>query len=84
MGSLSKLPNIGIVLEKKLIGIGIKTPEELKRLGSKDAFIKIKIIDNTACYNMLCALEGAIQGIRWHYLPEGIKKDLECFFQSFK
>ena len=77
---LSKMPNIGSTLEKKLIEAGINTPEELKKLGSKDAFIKIKFVDNTACYNMLCALEGAIQGVRWHNLSDDTKKDLKSFF----
>jgi len=77
---LSKMPNIGATLEKKLIEVGINTPEELRKLGSSDAFIKIKFADNTACYNMLCALEGAIQGVRWHNLSEDTKKDLKCFF----
>lgn len=81
---LSKMPNIGLTLEKKLIDIGIKTPEELISLGSKEAFVNIKIVDNTACYNMLCALEGAIQGIRWHNLSNSTKEDLKCFFQSLK
>jgi len=77
---LSKMPNIGGTLEKKLMEAGINTPEDLKKAGSKEAFIKIKFIDNTACYNMLCALEGAIQGIRWHDLSEDTKKDLKLFF----
>ena len=39
---LSDLPNIGKELEKKLIQAGIKTPEQLKSTGSKNAFIKLK------------------------------------------
>ena len=80
MEKLSKMPNIGAALEKKLMEAGINSPEELKSLGGKEAFIKIKFIDNTACYNMLCALEGAVQGVRWHNLSEDTKKDLKCFF----
>jgi DNA transformation protein len=81
---LSKMLNIGLTLEKKLTDIGINTSEELISLGSKEAFIRIKIVDNTACYNMLCALEGAIQEIIWHNLSDTTKKDLKCFFQSLK
>lgn len=81
---ISKMPNIGLTLEEKLADIGINISEELINLGSKGAFIKIKIVDNTACYNMLCALEGAIQGIRWHNLSDTTKKDLKGFFQSLK
>lgn len=81
LDKLSKMPNIGAILEKKLIDIGVKTPEDLKSLGSKEAFIKIRTIDNTACFNTLCALEGAIQGMRWHHLEQSVKEDLKSFFQ---
>ncbi len=84
MNKLSDLPNIGIKLEKLLIDAGIETPEMLKQLGSKSAFIKIKNIDNTVCLSKLCALEGAIQEQRWHVLSANTKEDLKCFFQSLK
>ena len=41
---------------------------------------KIKTIDNDACINMLFALEGAIQGIRWHGLDKKRKAELTEFF----
>ena len=78
------MPNIGKEVSKKLIAVGIDTPEKLIELGSKKAFIRIKTIDDTACFSMLQGLEGAIQGIRWHHLPEPVKKDLKQFFNSFK
>ena len=84
MGELSHLPNIGKILEAKLIDVEVNTPEELQLIGSKKTFIRIKMLDNTACYSMLCALEGAVRGIRWHYLSDAVKKDLKCFFQSIK
>nr|WP_272509125.1 TfoX/Sxy family protein [Clostridium ganghwense] len=76
--------NIGSVLENKLIDVGIQSQEELIDSGSKEAFIRIKMIDSSACYNMLCSLEGAIQGIRWCNLSESTKKDLKLFLQSLK
>jgi len=78
------MPNIGKEASKKLISVGIDTPEKLIEIGSKEAFIRIKAIDNTACFSMLQALEGAIQDVRWHYLPDSTKKDLKEFFDSFK
>jgi DNA transformation protein len=80
MGELSNLINIGKELEKQLNGIGIKTFDELKNIGSKKAWLKIRDMDSSACYNRLCALEGAIQEIRWHNLPEKIKKELKEFY----
>ena len=72
MGELSKLPNIGKVLEKQLNDVGINTVDDLINLGSKEAWLKIKEIDDSACLNRLMALEGAIQNIRWHNLSEDI------------
>ncbi len=81
MISLSNLPNIGSVLEQKLKEVGITTPEELKNAGAENALIRIRAIDDTACFNMLCALEGAIQGIRWHDLTKDRKEELKQFLK---
>ena len=58
----------------------ISTPDDLINIGSENAMIKIKTIDKEACINMLYALEGAIQGIRWHNLDEGRKIELKDFY----
>lgn len=84
MSELSKIPNIGRVLEEQLNEVGIYTEQDLKKRGSKQAWLDIKAIDPSACYNRLCALEGAIENIRWHDLPDEVKKDLKDFYQSFK
>ena len=84
MGELSKLPNIGKVVEKQLNDVGINTVDELINIGSKEAWLKIKEIDETACLNRLMALEGAIQNIRWHNLSEQDKKNLKDFYNLQK
>ena len=84
MGELSKLPNIGKVVEKQLNDIGINTVDELIDIGSKEAWLKIKEIDESACLNRLMALEGAIQNIRWHNLSEEDKKNLKDFYNLQK
>jgi DNA transformation protein len=81
---LSKMPNIGTVLEDRLIKAGIENSEQLINIGSKDAFLRIRTIDEDACFNNLCALEGAIQGIRWHYLNDDKKEELSKFFKSLE
>ena len=80
MGELSKLPNIGNVLEKQLNDVGINTIDDLINLGSKETWLKIKEIDDSACLNRLMALEGAIQNIRWHNLSEEDKDNLRNFY----
>lgn len=82
MSKLSDLPNIGKKLEEQLNKVGIETIEQLKEVGSKQAWLDIKVIDASACINRLCALEGAIQGIRWHSLPEEVKRDLKAFYNT--
>lgn len=82
MGELSKLPNIGKVLEEQLNDVGINIIDELIDIGSKEAWLKIKEIDESACINRLMALEGAIQNIRWHDLSENDKKNLKDFYQN--
>lgn len=84
MGRLSSLPNIGKTLEQQLEQVGITTEEQLKELGSREAWLRILAIDSSACYNRLCALEGAIQGIRWHDLDPQTKESLKSFYQSEK
>ena len=70
MGELSKLPNIGKVVEEQLNQVGITTVDQLIDLGSKEAWLRIKAIDDSACINRLQGLEGAIQGIKKNDLPE--------------
>jgi DNA transformation protein len=84
MGELSKLPNIGAELEKQLNEAGINTAEELKKIGSKEAWLRIQAQDPTACLNRLCALEGAIQGARWHSLDAATKQALKDFYNEHK
>lgn len=81
MNNLSDMPNIGKTLQEKLIKVGISTPEELIETGSENALLLIKAIDESACFNMLCALEGAIQGIRWHGLAKERKEELKQFLK---
>lgn len=84
MGELSKLPNIGRTLEDQLTKAGIQTVSQLKKTGSREAWLKIKALDPSACYNRLCALEGAIRGIRWHDLDEETKAELKLFYSEHK
>ena len=82
--NLTNLPNIGKVLADKLKVVRIDTIEKLQSIGSENAFIKLKTIDNDLCINTLCALEGAIQGIRWHNLDKCKKEELKTFFEMTK
>ncbi len=84
MGELSKLPNIGKVVEEQLNQVGITTVDQLVDLGSKEAWLRIKAIDDSACINRLQGIEGAIQGVKKKDLPEEVKEDLREFYQTHK
>ena len=65
MAQLEKLPNIGKVLARDLEKVGVRSVDDLRKLGSKKVFLKlreVRQVDDTACINMLYALEGAVQG----------------------
>ena len=82
MEELSSLPNVGKVLEKNLNAVGIHTPQQLRDVGSKEAFLRIRLIDSGACLHMLYGLEGAIEGIKDNFLSEDTKSELRSFFRS--
>jgi DNA transformation protein len=83
MSEITSLPNIGKTLAFKLSAIGIHTPEELTEMGSENTIIQLATLeDSGVCINMLYALEGAIQGIRWHGLDQERKLELKDFYDS--
>ena len=84
MGELSKLPNIGKVVEEQLNQVGIFTKEELKSVGAKQAWLKIQQIDESACIHRLMALEGAILGVKKTQLSDEKKAELKEFYQWHK
>lgn len=84
MGELSNLPNIGKVVEEQLMQVGIDSEEELKRIGAREAWLRIQEIDESACIHRLMALEGAIRGVKKSMLPDEVKADLKAFYQQHR
>lgn len=84
MGELAKLPNLGPVTEAQLNEVQIETYEQLKDIGSQQAWLRIKAIDDSACYNRLLGLEGAIQMIKKKDLSVEKKAELKEFYNRFK
>ena len=83
MSELSKLPNVGKVLEEYLLAVGIETKDQLQEIGAGEAFRRIRLQrDPGACLHMLFGIQGAILGIPDKALPADIKKDLKTFFRS--
>lgn len=84
MGELSKLPNIGKVVEEQLNEVGISTYDQLKETGSKQAWLKIRAIDESACIHRLYGMEAAIRGIKKTELPQEVKEVLKEFYRAIK
>ncbi|MCL2621094.1 MAG: TfoX/Sxy family protein [Defluviitaleaceae bacterium] len=84
MTELNSLKNIGKEMEKKLKAVGISTAEELKKAGSEEAFVKLKLHYPNVCLVHLQTLEGAILDIDYNQLPEDIKSRLKSFSDSLK
>ena len=81
-GSLSSMPNIGPALEDLLKRAEVETPEALRTIGSREAWLRIRGIDPSACLHMLQALEGAVRDVRKKDLPESVKAGLREFFEE--
>jgi len=79
---LSELPNIDKTLERRLLQAGIRDEAELRALGSREAFLRLRAVEGDTCFSALCALEGALRGIRRHDLDDAAKADLKAFFDA--
>ena len=77
---VEELPNIGKTLAQKLGQVGIYSQAKLICTGAEDTYLKLKTVEEHTCLNMLYAIEGAIQGIRWHKLDEHRKFELKEFY----
>jgi DNA transformation protein len=82
MHELEKMPNIGKKLAKNFYEAGIRTPEQLKNMGPKDAFLKLREIDPDSCLLSCYAITGAIEDVRWHDLPKEKKDEMKKFFMA--
>ncbi len=83
MDKLSSLPNVGKVLEQNLIAVGIETPQQLREIGSKEAFVRIRLhADPGACLHMLYGIEGAVRGVRDTLLDTETKQELRAFYNA--
>ena len=82
MGEVKDLENIGAKTEDQLNQAGIYTKEQLIKAGSKEAWLKIRAFDESACLHLLWGLEGAVEGIKKKDLSPEVRKDLKDFFDD--
>ncbi|GAX47528.1 TfoX/Sxy family DNA transformation protein [Pseudolactococcus reticulitermitis] len=80
---ISQMKNLGEVNEAKLNQVGIMNSESLIRLGTEQAFLKVRdLVDDGACMNFLLALEGAIQDVPKKEITSERKTALQAFYRQ--
>ncbi|MCL2567859.1 MAG: TfoX/Sxy family protein [Oscillospiraceae bacterium] len=77
MSELTSLRNIGKELDRKLKAVEITTAEDLRKVGSEEAFVRLKLRDPQVCLVHLYALEGAVSDREYNELPEDVKLRLK-------
>ncbi|QFT56188.1 MULTISPECIES: TfoX/Sxy family protein [Microbulbifer] len=73
---LLKLKNLGLASVNILHSIGIRTYEDLHRIGPVEAFISIRNRGINASRVMLYALQGALLDVHWNDLDPDLKQQL--------
>lgn len=84
MSKLTELRNLGEEMEKKLKNVKIFTAEELKIIGCKEAFIRLKLQYSNVCLVHLYTLYGAINDMDYNNLPQDVKAELKSFSDELK
>ena len=84
MSELTSMMNIGKEMAKKLISVGIDSPEKLEESGSKQVFLKLKEAYPSVCLVHLYALEGAVQNVEFNSLSGDKKRELKEFSDFLK
>ncbi len=74
--------NVGKVLELKLEEIGISSLDELKKVGTEEAFLRLYEKNVNTSRSILFSLEGAIVGVRWHNIDKKRIDELREFYSK--
>lgn len=76
-GRLKNLPNISFHMELQLINVGITDENMLRRVGTKETWLRLRKINKALTVNVLYSLEGAIEGVHAATLPTQRRQELE-------
>ncbi len=82
MSELTSMVNIGKEMERKLKSVGINTAEELVEAGGEEAYLRVKLRYPNVCLVHLYVLQGAIDNVQYHRLPDPVKGRLKRFSDS--
>lgn len=77
MGSRdAKIRNVGPKSAAWLRQVGVRTTEDLARVGPVEAFLKVKRAGFRPSLNLLYSMAGALADCHWAELPEAQKQEL--------
>lgn len=76
MAAPAKLRNIGPKSAAQLRQVGVRTIDDLRALGSLEAFVKLKRAGFKPSLNLLYSLEGALLDCHWQQVPDERRSEL--------
>jgi DNA transformation protein and related proteins len=73
--SIESMRNLGPACAVMLRAAGITTPDQLRAAGAVDAYMRARyaVGRRSASLNLLYALWGALEDVRWDEVPEDVK-----------
>ena len=77
-----KIRNVGPKSAAWLRQVGVRTTEDLARVGPVEAFLKVKRAGFRPSLNLLYSMAGALADCHWAELPEGQKQELLSALES--
>ncbi|GAA0717861.1 TfoX/Sxy family protein [Dokdonella soli] len=77
-----KIRNVGPKSAAWLRQIGVRTTEDLARIGPVEAFLKVKRAGFRPSLNLLYSMAGALADCHWAELPEARKQELLTTLES--
>ena len=77
-----KIRNVGPKSAAWLRQVGVRTLEDLERVGPVEAFLKVKRAGFRPSLNLLYSMAGALADCHWADLPDDQKQELLAAFES--
>lgn len=70
---LERMKNLGPISAARLRAVGVETPDELRRLGAVEAYVRLRrAFPSQTTHIMLYALHGALADVRWYELSDEV------------
>ena len=82
--STSALPLLGPRSSAWLSSIGVKTLDDVRRVGSVEIYRLLKERGYPVSLNLVYGLEGALLGVAWNKLPPDVKAELRLAVKEIR